>query len=134
VTGGGTTVAVSSGVSFPETPPSNATTTYTLTVSNSVGATTTASLTLTAVAGPSISSFAASPNPIDFSDAGQTSTTLSYSFTGGSGSLSFADGGVLAVSSGGNTGDSPGATTSYTLTVENTAGSVATKTLTVVVQ
>jgi hypothetical protein len=100
-------------------------TTYTLTVTNSIGAQTTAKATVTVVALPTIASFvAASP-----SVSGSASTTLTATFSGGTGAIDHGPGKVdsgVPVSTGALT-----ATTTFTLTVSNAAGATATKTVTV---
>jgi hypothetical protein len=100
-------------------------TTYTLTVTNSIGAQTTAKATVTVVALPTIAGFvAASP-----SVSGSASTTLTATFSGGTGAIDHGLGKVdsgVPVSTGALT-----ATTTFTLTVSSAAGATATKTVTV---
>ena len=100
----------------------SATTTYTLTASNSAG-TVTQSVTLTvtpAVTAPVINSFTATPPSIT---SGQSST-LSWTLSGGAPTTLSIDngvGGVLGLTSKVVT---PSATTTYTLTASNSAGTV----------
>jgi len=106
-----------------------ATTTYTLTVTASDGTAVTKAATVTvnaAVTTPSITSFTASPATIT---AGG-STSLTGVFTGGTGVITP---GNLTAASGTAVTVSPTATTSYTLTVTNSAGTAATQTATVTV-
>jgi hypothetical protein len=108
-----------------------ASTTYTLTATNSAGSVT-ASLTVTVTgsvvtpAPPTIASFTANPPTIQ---AGQSST-LSWSVSDAT-SLNI-DNGVGTVTSSGSRSVSPAASTTYTLTATNSAGSV-TASLTVTV-
>jgi hypothetical protein len=122
--------AVTSGNAYSVSPASDTQTAYTLTVTNSVGAVVTSSLTITTVAAPAITSFTATPNPI-VTDAGVTSSMLSYTFTGGTGTISPS---VGAVTSGGSAQVSPATSTVYTLSVENGAGTVVTSSIDVLVQ
>ncbi len=116
---------VASGTTIPVTPTS--TTTYTLTVSNALGGTTTKNLTVTVLPPPSITSFTAISPTI--STGG--STRLTGVFSNGAGSV---DNGVGAVTSGTPSSlVSPAATTTYTLTVTNGAGTQVTRTTTVTV-
>ena len=117
--------AVTSGTPVNVTP--SVTTTYTLTVSNSAGASVTAQTTVTVVVAPVITSFTSAAATITTG----TSTTLTGVFTGGTGSVS---NGVGAVTSG--TAASTGtlsATTTFTLTVTNSAGTSVTAQTTVTV-
>jgi hypothetical protein len=91
------------------------TTTYTLTVTNALGATFTATATVTVVPAPTIASYTATPATIMVGG----SSTLAYSFANGTGVINQ---GVGAVISGGTKVVSPGTTTAYTLTVTNAAG------------
>jgi len=99
-------------------------TTFLLTVTNSAGATATWTLFVNVVPAPEISDFNASENPVTTG----RSTTLSYSFTGGTGSI---DQNIGSVTSGGTRAVQPTTTTIYTLTVTNAAGTAVTRTITV---
>jgi hypothetical protein len=116
--------AVTSGTLATVSP--TATTTYTLTVTNAAGTAVTKQATVTVVAAPAITSFAAAAATIT---AG-TSTTLTGVFSNGTGSV---DNSVGAVTSGTAATVSPASTTTYTLTVTNTAGATVTKQATVTV-
>ncbi len=106
------------------------TTTYTLTVTNSAGVTATKTVTVTvnpvAPAAPAITSFAA--NPASITAGG--STNLTGVFTGGTGIITP---GNLPATSGAAVSVSPTDTTTYTLTVTNSAGVTASKTATVTI-
>ena len=116
---------VTSGTAIPVNPAT--TTTYTLTVSNSLGAAATKTLTLTVIQPPTISSFTAQSPTISVGG----STRLVAVFANGTGSV---DKGVGAVTTGTPSAlVSPAATTVYTLTVVNAAGTQATRTATVTV-
>ena len=95
---------------------------------NSAGSATsnTATLTVTSGTAPAIAGFSAGPSTIT---AGRGSI-LSYSFSGGMGSINQ---GVGAVTSGGTSNVAPAISTTYTLTVINTAGNSATANTTVTV-
>jgi hypothetical protein len=80
--------------------------------------------TATIVPLPAISIYTAAP--LDVASGG--ASTLSYSFSGGTGSIDHV---VGAVTSGGTTVVHPTSTTTYTLTVTNPAGSTTTDTVTV---
>jgi hypothetical protein len=128
-TGGtGTITGLGDVTSGSATPTGNltATTTFTLTVSNLAGDSVTRMVTVNVVAAPVIDSFAAAKATLT-AGAG---TTLSYAFSGGTGAITP---GNLAAISGGTTQVSPASTTTYTLTVSNAAGDVATKTATITV-
>jgi hypothetical protein len=99
-------------------------TTFILTVTNAAGVTAMFSSTVNVVPGPAITAFTAAKNYITVG----SSTSLSYSFTGGSGSI---DRGIGNVVSGGTSDITPTTTTTYTLTVTDPAGSSASKSLTV---
>ncbi|HJW08335.1 MAG TPA: putative Ig domain-containing protein [Holophagaceae bacterium] len=86
-----------------------------------------ATATVTVVAAPAITGFTASPGTI----ASGSSSTLTATFSGGTASV---DHGVGVVNSGAGVLVSPAATTTYTLTVTNTAGTAVTATATVTVQ
>ena len=116
--------AVTSGTPVTVSPTS--TTTYTLTVTNAAGSTATKQVTITVVAAPAITGFTASAAIISASG----STTLTATFTGGTGSI---NNGVGAVTSGTAVTISPAVTTTYTLTVTNSATTPATATLTATV-
>ncbi len=113
----GTTASVSPAV----------TTTYTLTVTNA--ATTpvsvTATTTVTVVAAPAITSFIGTTTILS-----GNSTTITPTFSNGTGSISPT---VGAVTSGTGYSVSPTITTTYTLTVTNSAGSKVTSTVTITV-
>jgi len=116
--------AVTSGT--PVTVSPTATTTYTLTVTNAAGTAVTQQTTVTVTAAPAITSFTAAATTIS---AG-SSTTLTAVFTGGTGSVNNS---VGAVTSGTAVTVSPASTTTYTLTVSNTATPPASVTSTVTV-
>jgi hypothetical protein len=105
-----------------------ATTTYTLTATNSTGSVTaTAIVTVAQPNLPAISSFTASPSSIALGAI----STLSWATTGAS-TLTITPGTFASTSSSGQTNVSPEATTTYVLTATNAAGSVtATATVTV---
>ena len=105
-----------------------ATTIYTLTATNATGSTTSMlTVTVTAASKPTISSFTASPTSI----SSGSSSTLSWSTTGAT-SIAITPGTFTSTSASGSTSVSPTATTTYTLTATNTAGStVATAKVTV---
>jgi hypothetical protein len=120
-------ISVTSGVGASVTPPSDATTTYTLTVTGASGTTpATATANVQAVAAPSIISFAASPASISSGD----SSDLTGVFTGGTGVITP---GNLTATSATAVSVSPTATTTYTLTVTNAANTAVTKTAMVTV-
>jgi hypothetical protein len=105
-----------------------ATTTYTLTVTPTGGGTAaTKTATVTVDAAPVITSFTASPTTI----VAPNSTSLSASFTGGTGAITP---GNLSITSGTPLSVSPTTTTTYTLTVTPTIGSAATQSATVTVE
>lgn len=99
---------------------------FTVTVSNAAGHLTSSPATLTVHTNPAIASFSA--NPVSITSG--NNATLSFSFTGGAGSI---DNGVGAVNSGTDVTVKPAATTTYTLTVDNGFGATKTKTATVTV-
>jgi len=115
-------ISVTSGAPVSLTPAT--TTTYTLTVTNAAGTSVTSATLVTVVPAPTISSFIAAATSIT---AG-TSTTLTAVFANGTGSV---DNGVGAVTNGTGASVSPAATTTYTLTVTNAAGTSVTKQATV---
>jgi formylglycine-generating enzyme required for sulfatase activity len=102
-----------------------ATTTYTLTVTNSAGVSVTQTALVT-VTPPSIGSFAASPPTIITGN----STTLTGVFSNGTGLITP---GNLTVTTGTGVAVAPTSSTTYTLTVTNSAGVSATKTAVVTV-
>jgi hypothetical protein len=107
-----------------------ATTTYTLTVTNLAGTSVTKQITITVVPAPTITSF----TPAAAAITAGSSTTLTAIFTNGTGGTATVDNGVGAVTSGVATSPvSPSATTTYTLTVTNTAGTSVTKQTTITV-
>lgn len=106
-----------------------ATTTYTLTATNSIGSVTAlVSVTVTAPNLPTITSFTASPTGIALGAI----STLSWT-TSGAATLTITPGTFASTSASGTTNVSPEATTTYVLTATNAAGSV-TATATVTVQ
>ena len=118
--------AVISGTSVTITPTADIT--YTLTVTNSAGFTTSAAVSVPVVAAPVATSLTATANPVPYGG----STTVTPVFSAGTGSV---DPSVGAVTSG--TSFTSGVITApktFTLVVANTAGSIATKTLTLTPQ
>ena len=96
-----------------------ATTTYTLTASNTAGSTTsTLTVTVNTAGEPRISSFTASPTSI----TSGSSSTLSWATTGAT-SLAITPGTFTSPSASGSASVRPTATTTYTLTATNAAGS-----------
>jgi hypothetical protein len=96
-----------------------ATTTYTLTAAEGAGSTTaTATVTVGTSNKPVINTFTASPTSI----ASGSATTLSWATTGAT-SIAITPGTFTSASSAGSTSVSPTATTTYTLTANNSAGS-----------
>ncbi len=121
-TGGTATVdqgvgAITSGV--PVTVSPAATMTYLITVSNAAGSTISEAVTVTVVDPPVAASLAAAKGTLTAGEA----TTLTATFSGGTGSI---DNGVGAVASGTPVPVQPSATTTYTLTVTNGVGASAT--------
>ncbi len=116
-------ISVTSGISIAVSP--TTTTTYTLAVTNTVGSSSTQAVTVTVVAAPSCSLTASSATITS-----GTSTTLTGVFSGGTGVVTP---GNVAITSGAGVVAAPLATTTYTLTVTNAAGSSATSTFTVAV-
>ncbi|HEY6807224.1 MAG TPA: hypothetical protein VI160_00440, partial [Gemmatimonadales bacterium] len=116
--------ALSSGASVTVLP--TATTTYTLTVTSPAGVKVTSAVTITVTPVPSIQSFTASASSI----ATGGSATLTATYSNGTGSI---DQGVGPIASGASVAVSPAATTTYTLTVSDTAGHLATAAVTVAV-
>ncbi|MGB8031887.1 MAG: hypothetical protein WCF30_19720 [Terracidiphilus sp.] len=134
-TSGATSVAITPGT-FASTLASGsvvlsptATTTYTLTATNTTGSVTaTLVVTVTQPTLPTISSFTASPTSITLGGI----STLSWT-TSGATTLNIAPGNLASTSASGNVNVSPETTTTYVLTATNAAGSVtasATVTLT----
>jgi hypothetical protein len=99
---------------------------FTVAVSNAAGSVTSSAATLTVHPNPTIASF--TPTPALITAGG--SSTLAFSFSGGTGSI---DNGVGAVTSGTNVLVAPTTTTTYTLTVDNGFGTTKTSTATVTV-
>ena len=134
ITSGATSLAITPGT-FTSTAASGstsvnptATTTYTLTATNAAGSvTSTATVTVNAQPSkPTISSFTASPTSI----TSGSSSTLSW-VTSGATSIAITPGTFTSTTASGSTSVSPTATTTYTLTATNAAGSVtATATVT----
>jgi len=93
-------------------------TTYTLTVTNSIGETATSNASISVVAAPEITSFTTTSSPITLGD----SSSLVAVFTNGDGTI---DNGVGNVVSNIPVTVSPSTTTSYTLTVTNSVGATA---------
>jgi len=105
------------------------TTTYTLTAANTIGVKVSKTVTVTVVDAPVIARFTASPTLI----AAGGSSTLTFAFTGGTGTITDSFGAMVGTfSASGSTTVSPSAATSYTLTVNNTAGAHVNQSVTVV--
>jgi hypothetical protein len=102
------------------------TTTYTLTVTNSAGASVIQTATVTVNSAPTITSFTAAPATITVGG----SSSLTGVFAGGTGVITP---GNLAATSGTAVSVSPATTTTYTLTVTPTSGAAITQTVTVTV-
>jgi hypothetical protein len=120
---------VTSGQAYPVTPAT--TTTYVLTVTNPVGDTATASLTITVVQPPTIDSFTATPSTIA---VGETSQLIGI-FSGGTGVIT---GGALpaggtTVANGASLAVTPVVDTTYVLTVTNSAAVSVSRSVTVLV-
>jgi hypothetical protein len=120
---------VTSGQDYPVTPAT--TTTYVLTVTNPVGDTATASLTITVVQPPTIDSFTATPSSIAVGDTSQ----LIGIFSGGTGVIT---GGTLpvggvTVANGASLAVTPIVDTTYVLTVTNSAAVSVSRSVTVLV-
>ena len=115
-------LAVTSGTPVSVSP--TATTTYTLTVTPAIGTAVTGIVTVTVDPAPTITSFAASPATITTGG----SSDLTAVFANGTGVITP---GNLAVTSGTPVSVSPTATTTYTLTVTNAAGTAMTQMATV---
>jgi hypothetical protein len=118
-------LAVTSGTGVSVNPAT--TTTYTLTVTPPTGTAITRTVTVTVVPAPTITSFVANPTAI----AAGASSNLTGVFANGTGVITP---GNLAATSGTPVSVSPTATTTYTLTVTNSAGTAITQTATVTVQ
>ena len=96
-----------------------ATTTYTITATNSTGTTTkTVVVTVAQPSQPTISSFTASPSSISVGAI----STLSWS-TSGASTITITPGTYSTTNASGTTGVSPAVTTTYVLTATNAAGS-----------
>lgn len=121
------TVTNSNKVPFPVTPSVPGTYVYTMTVTNSLGVTSThgASVTVYGVPTAALAITAGSLNPI----TKDQSTSITPTFTNGTGTIE----GIGPVTSGQAYPVSPSATTTYVLTVTNPVGATATASLTVVV-
>lgn len=104
----------------------SASTQYTLTATNAAGSSVNATVAVAVDGAPVVSSFKATPSSI----AGGASTVLSATFAGGTGVITPGD---LALDSGGAVTVAPTADQTYTLTVTNDAGDVATATTTVTI-
>jgi formylglycine-generating enzyme required for sulfatase activity len=110
------------------TAPASGSVTVTCTVTNAAGdAAAPGTATSTVVAMPAITSFTAAAPVI----TNGTGTTLSYTFTGGTGTIDQSVPGPIT--SSGTSNVSPTATTVYTLTVDNGAGGIATQQVTITV-
>ena len=107
-----------------------ATTTYTLTTSNSASRRVTKSVTVTVVPAPEITSFVSAAGTITAGQAVDLTAVFAAIFADGTASI---DNGVGAVSSNTPTSVSPAATTTYTLTATNAAGTAVTSAVTVTV-
>ena len=118
--------AVTSGTAI-SVGPLTTSTTYTLTVTNSVGASVTQDLTIDVVAAPSITSFTADPASV----ASGSASTLTGVFANGT-AVRRPDNVVMTSGVGSSTG-ALSSTTTYTLVVTNAAGDSATATTTVTV-
>jgi len=118
--------AVSSSIAVDINP--NATTTYTLTVTNTEGVTVTNSVVVTVVPviAPTITSFSAASSPI----ASGNTTSLTAVFSDGTGVI---NNGVGTVSSNIAVDVSPIVTTTYTLTVTNSVGTAITSSVIIAV-
>ena len=125
-TSGATSIAITPGT-FTSTSASGSTsvsptvtTTYTLTATDAAGSvTTTQTVTVNSEAKPTINSFTADPGSINSG----SSSTLNWS-TSGATSIAITPGTFTSTSASGSTSVSPTATTTYTLTATNLAGSV----------
>jgi len=118
-------LAVTSGTGASVSPAT--TTTYTVTVTPPVGTAITRTVTVTVVPAPTITSFVANPATI----AAGASSDLTGVFANGTGEITP---GNLAATSGTPVSVSPTVTTTYTLTVTNSAGTAITQTATVTLQ
>lgn len=98
----------------------------TITATSDDDPTKTATTTVNVVAAPEITNFTAAKGTI----TNGTGTSLSYAFTGGTGSI---DQSVGVVTTGGTSNVSPTTDTTYTLTVTNAAGETDTATVTITV-
>jgi len=120
-------LSISSGGSVSVSP--TATTAYTLTVTGASGTTPATQSTTVSISGPSIASFTAGAPVI----LAGSSTTLTATFTGGTGVITAPGGFSQDVTSGTAITINPLSTTSYTLTVSSSTGSDQTETVTVTV-
>jgi len=126
--GNDVTASATSGTAVTITPGS--TTTYYLTVTNAAGSTASANTTVTVVAAPTATSLTAGASTITSGN----STTLTPTFSGGTGKIGTTAGGndvTASATSGTAVTITPGSTTTYYLTVTNAAGSTASATRTV---
>jgi len=117
-------LAVTSGTPVSVSPA--ATSTYTLTVTNSAGTAIIQTATVTVVPAPTITSFVANPATITIGG----SSSLKAVFANGTGVITP---GNIAVTSGTGASVSPATTTTYTLTVTPPTGTAITQTVTVTV-
>jgi RHS repeat-associated protein len=115
--------AVTSGQGVTVSP--TAPTTYTLTVTNPVGSQTSAAVTVQVVAPPAVTAFTASKSPVTTGSV----VTLSMAFTGTKATIDGLPGSWTT--SPATTTTTVAQTTAYTLRVENAAGAVTTRPLTV---
>jgi N-acetylneuraminic acid mutarotase len=116
--------AVTSGMAVP-TSLLTASTTYTLTVTNAAGDSVSQTTPIEVVAAPVVTSFSAAKSPITVGEG----TSLTATFTGGTGAINNGIGPVVSGASVPTTLIT--ADTTYTLTITNTAGDSAIQTLTV---
>ncbi len=119
--------AVTSGTAVSVSPTSN--TTYTLTVTNAAGTSVTQQTTVTVVPAPVITSFTPGATTITSGN----STTLTAVFNTGTGISASIDNSVGTVTSGTPVTVFPTTTTTYTLTVSNSAGAKVTQPVTIIV-
>ncbi len=120
-------ISVTSGTPVSLIPPNDATTTYTLTVTGSSGATASQTAAVQAVAAPTVTSFIASPATVAIGG----SASLTAVFDNGAGVITP---GNITVTSGTAIAVTPDTLTTYTLTVTNAANTAATQTATVTLQ
>ena len=134
-TAGGSQVTSSatSGTAVTVSPPSGATTTYYLTVTNSLGSIASTSTSITTVVSPTISSFVSNKSLI----TNGNSLTLTPTFSNGTGKIGTSAGGsdvTSSATSGAAVTVSPTSTTTYYLTVTNAAGTSVSSNLTITVK